>query len=232
MGPLKSLIPLNPTQWCHCLYGQESPGWISLYKLVTFFFFWKYTETSIFLEKLIGQWIPNRNGRGIAREIKKKYFHFQNLTKNGNKVWTISVLHFFLLKIYRIINFFGKNWLINEFGTAVGRGLLEISKKIISIFKIWQKMVTKLGQFKQLKCPNFVNCPNFVIIFCRVLKMKIFFFLYPSQSLALCGPEFIDQSIDVSVYFHKKKLTSLNRDIHPGDSWPHGIFFCEKSKFS
>ena len=30
------------------------------------FFFWKYTETSIFLEKLIGQQIPDRDGRGIA----------------------------------------------------------------------------------------------------------------------------------------------------------------------
>ena len=50
------------------IYGQESPGWISLYKLITFFF-WKFTETLIFLEKIIG--------------------HFQNATKNGNKVWTI-----------------------------------------------------------------------------------------------------------------------------------------------
>ena len=28
--------------------------------------------------------IPDGDGRGIARDIKKKYFHFQNLTKNGN----------------------------------------------------------------------------------------------------------------------------------------------------
>ena len=41
-------------------------------------------------------------------------------------------------------------------------------------------MVTKLGQFKKLKCPNFVNCPYFVTISCRVLKMKIFFFDIPS----------------------------------------------------
>ena len=43
---------------------------------------------------------------GIARDIKK-YFYFQNLTKNRNKVWTIkkakmillfsSVLHFFVV---------------------------------------------------------------------------------------------------------------------------------------
>ena len=59
--------------------------------------------------------------RGIARDIQKNYFHFQNLTK----------------------------------------------------------METKFGQFKKLKYPNFVNCPNFVTIFCRVLKMKIIFLLYP-----------------------------------------------------
>ena len=46
-------------------------------------------KTSIFLVNLIGQEIPNGNGRGIARNIKKYYFHFQNLTKNGNKVGTI-----------------------------------------------------------------------------------------------------------------------------------------------
>ena len=40
---------------------------------------------NFFLEKIIGQLIPDRDGRGIARDIKKKYFHFQNLTKNGNK---------------------------------------------------------------------------------------------------------------------------------------------------
>ena len=43
----------------------------------------------IFLEKLIGQWIPDHDGRGIARDITKNYFHFQNATKNDNKVGTI-----------------------------------------------------------------------------------------------------------------------------------------------
>ena len=42
--------------------------------LSLFFFFWKYTETSTFLAKLIGQWIPHGDGRGIARDMKK-YFH-------------------------------------------------------------------------------------------------------------------------------------------------------------
>ena len=53
-----------------------------------FLFLLKIYRIVNFLEKLFGQWIPNRNGRGIARDIKKKYFHFQNLTINGNKLWT------------------------------------------------------------------------------------------------------------------------------------------------
>ena len=58
---------------------------------------------SIFLEKLIGQWIPDRNGRGIARDIKKNYFHFQNATKTGNKVGTIyKVGTFKLLKLSKL----------------------------------------------------------------------------------------------------------------------------------
>ena len=74
------------------IYGQESPGWLSLYKLVIiFFFFWEYTETPIFWEKLIGQLIPDRDGRGIARNIKKNYFHFQNSTKKGNNFFLISL---------------------------------------------------------------------------------------------------------------------------------------------
>ena len=82
---------------------------------------------------------------------------------------------FCFLKIYRIVNFFGKiYWSMNS------GGLLGISKKIISIFKPGQKIITKLGQFKKLKCPNFVNCPNFVTIFCCVLKMKFIFFYIPS----------------------------------------------------
>ena len=78
------------------------------------------------MEKVIGQQIPDRDGQRIARDIKKNYFHFQNLTKNGNKVWTIykaemtllfsSVLHiFFCWKIYRIINSFRKiDWAMNS----------------------------------------------------------------------------------------------------------------------
>ena len=115
-------------------YGQETPGWISLSKLVTyffFFFFFKYTETSISLVKMIGQWIPDGDAQGIARDIKKKnYCCFQNLTKNGNK--------------------------LGQF--------------------------TKLGPFSAFQL---LYCPNFVTIFCWVLKIKIIFFDIPSYFLPI-----------------------------------------------
>ena len=52
----------------------------SLYKLGTFFF-WKNLETSIYLVKMIGRWIPDSEGRGIARNITKNIFFFQTLQK-------------------------------------------------------------------------------------------------------------------------------------------------------
>jgi hypothetical protein len=99
---------------------------------------WKYTESSIFLGKFFGQWIPDRNGRGIARDIKKNYFHFQNLKKMVTMFgqlkklkWTVSSLQFcilFFLKIYRIVNFFGKmDWLMNS--DRDGRGMARDIKR-------------------------------------------------------------------------------------------------------
>ena len=49
-------------------------------------------------------------------------------------------------------------------------------------------MVTKFGQFKKLKSreeSTFVNCPHFVTIFCRVLKMKTIFFYIPCNPLPI-----------------------------------------------
>ena len=47
-----------------------------------------------------------------------------------------SVLHFFFFFFYiQNRKFFWKNYLVIEFWTAMGRGLLGISKKIVSIFK-------------------------------------------------------------------------------------------------
>ena len=41
------------------------------------------------LVKFIGQCIPDGDGRGIARDIKKKLFSFSKVDKNCNKVWTV-----------------------------------------------------------------------------------------------------------------------------------------------
>ena len=67
---------------------QVFPGPFSSLQFCIFFFLKIYRIVN-FLEKFIGQWIPDRDGRGIARDIKKNYFHFQYATKNGNKVGTI-----------------------------------------------------------------------------------------------------------------------------------------------
>ena len=52
---------------------------------------------------------------------------------------SFSSLHFFVFFCFfeniQNRNFFWKYWLVNEFGTASGRGLLGISKKHIFIFK-------------------------------------------------------------------------------------------------
>ena len=53
-----------------------------------------------------------------------------------------------------------------------------IARDIKTIFSF--SKATKNGRYEE-KGPNFVNCPNFVTIFCRVLKMKIFFFDIPSH---------------------------------------------------
>ena len=62
-------------------------------------------------------------------------------------------------------------------------------KKNIFIFKKRQQMVTKFGQFESWNVengPNFINCSNFVTIFCRVLKMKA-----PLVMLKLWPPIFL-----------------------------------------
>ena len=65
-------------------YREGSP------KKLHFFFFWKNPEITIFLLKLNGQWILNREGRGEVRNIYKKIFSFSNSTKNSNEVGTIK----------------------------------------------------------------------------------------------------------------------------------------------
>ena len=70
-------------------------------------------------------------------------------------------------------------------------------------------MVTKFGQFKKLKCPNFINCPNFVTLFCCVLKMKIIFIDVPSYPPPIAvwnslTNQFFQKELTI-LYFFKKK---------------------------
>ena len=45
------------------------------------FFFENIQKPNFFLVKLIWQWILDGDGQGIARDVKKKYFHFQKFDK-------------------------------------------------------------------------------------------------------------------------------------------------------
>ena len=56
-------------------------GTLLFSSVLHFSFCWKYTELSIFFEKLLGQWIPDCDGRGIARDIKKSIFIFKTRQK-------------------------------------------------------------------------------------------------------------------------------------------------------
>ena len=105
--------------------------------------------------------------------------------------------------------FSGVIFSVNEYRTAMGGWLLGYKKKIIFIFKT-KKMVTKLGQFKELNCSNLVNCPNFVTIFCRVLKIKIIFFDIPSfpPPIAIRNSltnQFFQKKLTILYIFNKKK---------------------------
>ena len=125
---------------------------------------------------------------GGARDIKKK--KFQNSTKNGNKVWTI-------LKSWNVVQ--GPNFAnCPNFVTIFCRVLkmkiiffdipsypppIAVQNSLTNQF--FQKKLTILYIFKTKKVQNwrekkghfsFLNCPNFVTIFCRVLKMTNNFF--------------------------------------------------------
>ena len=120
---------------------------------------------------MIGQWIPNGNWLGIARDIKKIYF----------------------------------------------------------TFKTRQKMVTKFGQFKKRKCREGSQlsklprlCYHFLSSFENKNNFLISLVILCPSPAGIHWPINFTKKIDVPVYFQQqKKTTSLNRDIHPGDSWPY-----------
>ena len=70
-------------------------------------------------------------------------------------------------------------------------------------------METKFGQIKKLKYPNFVNCPNFVTIFCRVSKMKILISI-KIMSFAI----YTVSPCLTSILFNLKKLSACSEDGH------------------
>ena len=118
-------------------------------KLALFLFFWKYSEISIFVGKI--------NGSMNSGRIPEKIAFFFVFWKNPE----ISIL---LVKL-------NGQWILNR----------ESLGEVRNIFKNYfhsqtlQKIVTKLGQFKKLKSRElslFLNCPNFITIFCRVWKWK------------------------------------------------------------
>ena len=59
----------------------------------------------------------------------------RHMVRNHQDGYPYINLALFFVIIYRNVNFLGKKRLVNEFRTAMGGGLLGISKKIISIFK-------------------------------------------------------------------------------------------------
>ena len=75
-------------------------------------------------------------------------------------------------------------------------------------------MVTKLGQFKKLKCRG--GSP-----LCKLSQLCYQFLKHSQLSPALPRPRFIDESIlPKKLRFQdifQKKVTSLNKDINPGD---------------
>ena len=142
------------------VYGQESPRWISLFKLVTFLLF-KISRNPFFFVKLIGQWILDGKGRGIARDIKKKYFHLQNskkkkITKLGQFIKPAPSYNFSFLNCPNFVPIFVKFWFF-KLSLAIAR-----------------PSASNLGQFKRLKCKEGSRLCKLLqccYSLCRVLKM-------------------------------------------------------------
>ena len=68
---------------------------------------------------------------------EKKEGIWSGITRMDIPIYTCH--NFFVVENIQKCNFFWKNLLVNEFWTAMGGGLLGISKKIISISKFDKK---------------------------------------------------------------------------------------------
>ena len=97
-----------------------------------------------------------------------------------------------------------------------------LPKKCMEIFK--KNKVTCLVE--PLYKFQFLNGPNF----CRVLKSKTSFLNIPklpppSAVQNLLTSQFYQKNL--SLWKFSKKFTSINRNIHPGDSWPYICLYNE-----
>ena len=75
-------------------YGQESPGWISLFKLVTFLLL-KISRHLNFFGKIGWSMNSGPQRAGDSQGFLKKYFHFQNSTKMVTKLRQLKKVEFF-----------------------------------------------------------------------------------------------------------------------------------------
>ena len=76
--------------WGHiCMYGQESPGGISLFKFLTKTYFFQISTHLNFFGKI--DWSMNSGWQraGDTKDILNIHFNFQDSTKKGCKVGTI-----------------------------------------------------------------------------------------------------------------------------------------------
>ena len=108
--------------------------------------------------------------------------------------------------------------MVNEFRTVLGGGLLGISKKIIFIFKTRQKMVTKFGRFKKLKCregSRLCKLSKLCYHFLSSVENENNFFDIPSNPPPIAvrnalTNQFYQQKLCFCIFSTTKKVTSFS----------------------
>ena len=134
--------------------------------------------------KLIGQWISDRDGRGIARDIKKKYFHFQNLTKIVTKFGQFKKLKCrggsHLCKLSQLCyHFLVAFWKWKYFFYDIPSNPLPIAVRNSLTNQFYRK--TFLYIFKKKKITSF----SWTLLFSSVLQFFFFCWKYTELSIFL-----------------------------------------------
>ena len=145
----------------------------------------------------------------------KKLGHFSflkclNLVSIFCRVLKMKIIILISLAIPRPLRS-GINWPINFSNKIYDSVYFQQQKKAHN----WRE---EKGHF------SFVNCPNFVIIFCQVLKISFFDIPINPPSVAVRNSltnQFFQKNWRFCIFSKKKLRTSLNSDIHPGDSSPY-----------